>query len=221
MKENLSQSDLSCFLTCPRQWYYWQIHAPALHIDDTYARLGSFVHEKIALFIKEGKDEFDVIPSRLLRFSDEIRNMKKNFLSFIKKYGRPDLTEYIIELDGVKGIIDAFYSERQIAVDWKTSKKTEIDSYLERQASVYVYLLEENGYRVKKFIFYFLREGIEREIPRNQIRRDVMLQEFRYMRYMIEQKNFPAIRGLHCFFCPFQILCDKEDKMFMEVDVDV
>ena len=220
----VSPSSLNVFLKCPLQWYFMKSNYPQIYIDDTAAKIGSFVHHVIySYFVSldgEVKNEQEIelkvkniynscFDSRFNVFRNEIDAMIRNFIAFeryrLKFWERyiPELVEFRVTIkDYLTGIVD-FYGNKTI-IDWKTGKYPFMTLDLKRQGNLYRYMLEELGYRVDKILFVYIRNNKTLEIPydRNWIEREVnkMIQQ-------IEAGIFQPNEGDHCRFCRYVMIC--------------
>jgi len=234
MQKRLSPSSMNTFKTCPAQYNYHYIErAPKIYVPRHHMDLGEYVHNAIqdyfdnaatkptkTLEITQRIDSsFDRIignkfmgqPSMMKKLKFCLKNFKEFEIYRARKWKtyQPTFIEKDLKDEDFRGIID-FYSEpEETIIDWKTGYKQNLTDNDVIQAEVYRYLLEKQGYSVKRVFFVVLTSG---SVLQAQLQKDGwILEQQKQIRDSISGKHFPARPNRYCFNCVYQIACEFSD----------
>jgi len=151
------------------------------------------------------------------RRKTRVRTIQNNFKEFEKnriknKINKPILLEHSTthdlfpDLPPIKGIVDAYYEDVGMAVDWKTGKYEEMTDDRMIQGKIYEMLLKEDGYPVKKVLFNNLNLGRQLTLPK--ITDGWIQKEISQMVDMVHADRFPKKEsGLCNGWCPYILSC--------------
>jgi len=220
----ISPSELNSFLFCGSKWDFGKKNLPQLPTDDSKLLLGTSVHQAIG-------DYYTKIPSKptLIEienqaqksFGDFVENtshqkqkverLLKNFIrveqSRLKtfKVFKPSMIEKKIYFDVLVGIVDAYFQEDGICIDWKSgyAGDTLSNDYL-RQGACYRMMLNKTGLPCNKVILAMLDNGRCFEVPQTSDS---------WVYAEIDKFKFGTVHpnpGNWCQNCQFSIRCQFE-----------
>jgi hypothetical protein len=233
----LSQSQMNLADQCPRAWYYYRIHAPVIQGDMSYAEAGSVIHESIAEYygiIADNPHDGEISgtfkqvlernwtakESLIKQLSGRRDKCITNFLNFEKvrmkgggKY-KPMFVEQnitgIINRIEYRAIVDAYWEDSGVAVDWKTGNKVilEMPDYIQGHMSTMI--LRSHGLTVNRFIFVSLLAGTVLELPKVD---DRLIEEKALKMVDFWNKGtFPKTPGEGCTYCNWVLRCALEER---------
>ena len=201
-----------------------------------YAQAGIIVHESIEQYFRNIPDNphsglingtfNDILNRNWEPYREQLKDLNnrkvkcsENFIKFelnrmkICSRYRPTFLEEKMNanIDGVDYfcIVDSFWAEEGILVDWKTGQKVTLDVHDYIQGSIEKMVLEARGYKVNKVIFVMLLTGQSMEMahqPKNFVH-DRAIQMIKYW----QTATFPKIKGQKCGYCGWNLRCSIEE----------
>ena len=233
---SITQTQMNLCEDCPKSWIYYRKKVPKTEGDMRYAQAGIIVHESIEQYFKNMPDDphsglisgtfNDILNRKCEPYREQLKELNnrkvkcaENFIKFelnrmkmCSRY-RPTFLEEKMNanINGVDYfcIIDSFWAEEGILVDWKTGQKVTLDVHDYIQGSIEKMVLEARGYKVNKVIFVMLLTGQSMEMshqPPNFIH-DRAIQMIKYW----QTGTFPKIKGPKCNFCNWNLRCSIEE----------
>ena len=234
---SITQTQMNHNERCPRSWIYYRRKVPQIDSDKRYAIAGTVVHESIEEYFRNIPDNphsglingtFNGILNRkwepYKEVLKEITNRKvkcaENFIKFetnrmntFTRY-RPTFLEEKrnATIEGIDYfcIIDSFWADDGILVDWKTGQKVNLDVADYIQGMIEKMVLEAHGFKVNKVLFVMLLTGNALEMspqPVNFIH-DRAIQMINYWR----TGDFPKKKGQACHYCGWNLRCSLEEQ---------
>ena len=226
----LSPSQINDGRKCPFSWASHRSHAPGIVTDMRYADVGTLVHRAIARYYEVISDRphkgviegtFDGILNEMWKFNDyTLENRKrsalKTFVSF--EHGRsqkwkqykPTMVEQYLRasVNGItyNTVVDAFWEEDGVIVDWKTGAKNMLNEDDFVQGHVMRMVVRALGFVVNKVIFVCLTSGMYLELPDIK---DSFVEDFVHELVGHWKRGvFPRRKGPTCAWCDQRIRCD-------------
>jgi len=233
----LSPSKINTFYTCPYQ--YWAKYIAQLPeiITPTGPRLfGNMVHNIIVCYYDKINDKTPLLEAyskieeafvegadyRTGKRTKTLKTIQRNFMKFEKerieaKKPKPKLIEKKLKSDlfpdlpPFGGIIDAYFEDDGLCVDWKTGSYEEMDESRMIQGKVYEMVLKDNGYPVEKVLFNNLNLGRRLTLP--QITDGWLETKVKHMISVIKSGRFvPQESGLCNGWCGYVLSCNTRHK---------
>ena len=184
--DHVSPTDMSQFLYyCPEQWSFGKQGVVGLPVDDTPLLLGTAVHNAIVDYfatiptkptpveidnqVRQSFsfvfDEFKAQRIKVQRLLDNFVKVEQSRLKTFRTF-KPALVEKRLSYDIFVGIVDAYFQDDAVCMDWKTGvgSDTLSNAYL-LQGSTYRFLLTKSGYSCKKVLVVALGGGKVYEVP--------------------------------------------------------
>jgi len=232
-----TQTQMNLAEKCSLSWFYYRKKVPRVVSDDRYTLAGSIVHESIKDYYKVITDNphsgvisgtfKEILERRWDPYKEKLKDLynrkekcKESFIKFeVGRLGRwqkfrPTLIEDKREakLDGIDffTILDTFWKEDGILVDWKTGNKVMIDTSDYIQGSIEKLILEDNGFTVRKVLFIMLSSGKVIEMPHKP--REFILDRARAMIEIWKEQRYERNKEGGCMFCNYQLRCQLEEK---------
>lgn len=229
LKPKISPTELNSFSTCPLSWYYGKQKYPCLTTDDSSLMFGRGVHEAIELYYQNISDNpsessmsavlEDALTdtcSQLEISSRELEKVIKNFVAFesrrkqISKHYKPTLVEKRIENDKYVCIVDAYFGDIGLAVNWKTGYSSRLyDGHL-IQGKIESMVLESNNYPVKRHAFVMLCTGSVFPLP--TVTESWVDSERESMINSIKSGLLQKHEGFQCDYCPYILRCQMRGR---------
>ena len=228
----LTPSKINTFNQCPfKYWAHYIARQPQICTDGRAARFGSAVHNIVVLYydkidndsnlkeVSEKMEEAFVEGAdwRTDNFKTRLKKVQRNLKAFEverldKGWNKPTLlekrlkAEFYPDMPPFEGIVDAYFEDQKMAVDWKTGKYEEMDTSRMVQGKIYQMLLDANGYPTEKILFNNLTLGRRLTLPR--ITEGWVENVVRQMLQMIKNERFPKrSSGLCNGWCGYALSC--------------
>ena len=154
-------------------------------------------------------DSLDLSPQEIQDYHDESRIMVINFGCWVhkSKHSRPDRAEVRLfsKKLGLMGIIDAVFrsDNESVLVDYKTSRKSEITSDIERQAALYALLWKDiNGLAPSEEWIHFLNSEDEPSVIHIDEHflsyAKITLESIKEKTRSVDEADYPCTCGGYC-----------------------
>lgn len=213
---------------CSEQWSFGKQGFKGLPTDDTPILLGTAVHNAIVDYFATISpkptpveidnqvrksfsfvfDEFKTQRAKIQRLLDNFVKVEQSRLKTFHTF-KPTLVEKKLSHDIFVGIVDAYFQDDAICMDWKTGvgSDTLSNAYL-LQGSTYRFLLTKSDYPCKKVLVVALGGGRVYEVPQTS---DGWL----YNEVEKFRNGTPHTKvGPWCADCAFNVRCQ-----FKEIDL--
>ena len=231
----LSPSQIITYNTCPYKYYCKYTHRPTIKVSEVAKDFGTGVHDIILAYYKKINEDtpIDMALEKMEEAFAEgnlktgeskkakLKRVQSNFKVWeterIKKNRRlPTFTERTLKaeiFDGLppmEGIIDAYYGDTALWVDWKTGDYEEMDFDRMVQGKCYEMLLTANDYPVEGGFFVNLSKGIRNPLPK--IADSWLEKKIRTMVERIERFDFSPKKNHYCDgWCEYRLSCDLKN----------
>lgn len=231
MLKNLTASKINTFNNCSFQFKCSYIERrPQIRVDDTAALFGSAVHDIIVKYYDKIDDS---TPSREISkkvdevfvensnwktdvYKKRLKDIQRNLISFEldrikKRWRKPVLLEKRLKAElfpdllPFEGIVDAYFQDQKLIVDWKTGRYFQMETSLMIQGKIYEMLLLAHGYSVKLVNFNNLTLGRQLTLPK--ITDGWLEKEATRILEMIESGRFPKRESGLCGYCSYILSC--------------
>lgn len=234
---SITQTQMNLAEKCPMSWYYYRKKVPKTQGDERYMLAGSVIHESIEQYFKSISDNphsglisgtFTSIIDRNWEPHKEVlkelysRKTKctENFIKFeverlktCKRY-RPTLLEdkKAATVNGIDffSIIDSYWEEDGLLVDWKSGNKVTLDVQDYIQGTIEKTILQALGHKVNTVMFVMLLSG-QKMVMNPQPENFIMERAKKMIQYWMTN-TFPKIRGQGCVYCGWNLRCTLLDN---------
>lgn len=241
---SITQTQMNLAENCPMSWYFYRKKFPKIIGDDRYMLVGTVIHNSIEQYyrtISESphmgqisgtfktildrnwephKENLKELFSRKIKCEENFVKFEIERMKFCNRY-RPSMQEEKLNatINGIDffTIVDCFWSEDGLLVDWKTGNKTSLGTQDYIQGMIEKKILEARGYTVKKVVFAMLLSGqfVEMGLQTDNF---LMDRANRMVEYWTSGK-FPKIKGQQCLYCGWDIRCALQDSKLTLWDI--
>ena len=219
---------------CPRKYYYEYIEGWKLVKPSANLVFGSVLHESIATEFLNGRKAIEVFLEKWsqvgeLSYSraDSYESLKKIGITLIEKIQNTKIYQRVVAVekayqtelpDGTifKGKIDMIFDDdgKEILLDWKTSSSSFLDHRPDLDDQLTAYSMLSGISKVAYGVLLKKKNPEIRLLYAKRTYQDYLDYQFKVMKVVsdIEVGFFFKKPSLYCGFCPFTLLCRKQEE---------
>jgi hypothetical protein len=234
---SITQTQMNLKENCPRSWIYYRKKVPQVEGDKRYALAGTIVHESIEQYFKTisdnphsglitgtfndilnrnwepHKEVLRELTNRKTKCAENFIKLETNRVKSCTRYRPTYLEEKMnANIDGIEYfcIVDSFWADDGILIDWKTGQKVTLDVSDYIQGTLEKMILESRGLKVQKVFFVMLLTGQIMEMTQqpNSFIHDRAIDMIKCWKTGIFTKK----KGQKCNYCGWNLRCSLEEQ---------